>query len=42
MLAVDKIGTGSGLWASVSASVKAPSLLLIGHVKITFVFLYSV
>ena len=37
MLAIDKIGTGSGFQTSVSACVKAPNLLLIGHVKITFV-----
>ena len=37
MLAIDKIGTGYGFQTSVSACVKAPNLLLIGHVKITFV-----
>ena len=37
MLAIDKIGTGSGFQTNVSACVKAPNLLLIGHVKITFV-----
>ena len=43
--AVDKIGIGSGFrtktgsqfQTNVSACVKAPNLLLIGHVKITFV-----
>jgi len=37
MLAIDKIGTGSGLQTSVSARAKAPNRLLIGHVKFTFV-----
>ena len=37
MLAIDKIGAGYGFQTSVSAYVKAPNLLLIGHVKITFV-----
>lgn len=37
MLAVDRIGTGSGFQTSMSACVKAPNLLLIGHVEITFV-----
>lgn len=35
-LAIDKIGTASGFQTSVTACVKAPNLLLIGHVKITF------
>ena len=34
--AVDKIGSGSGFQTSFSACVKAPNLLLIGHVKILF------
>jgi hypothetical protein len=36
MLAVDKIGTGSGFQTNVSVCVKTPNLLLIDHVKITF------
>jgi hypothetical protein len=36
MLAIDKFETGSGFQTKVSACVKAPNLLLIGHVKITF------
>ena len=36
MLAIDKIGTGSGFQTNVSECVKAPNLLLICHVKITF------
>ena len=35
-LARNRIGAGSGLGTSVSACVKAPNLLLIGHVK-TFI-----
>ena len=37
MLAVDKIGTGSGFQTNVSACVKAPNLLLFGHVEITLI-----
>jgi hypothetical protein len=36
ILTIDKIGIGSRLQTCVSACVKAPSHLLIGHVKITF------
>jgi hypothetical protein len=36
MLAIDKIGTGSGFQSKVTVCVKAPNLLLIGHVKISF------
>lgn len=46
MLAIDKTGrrsrfrtmTGSGFWTNVNTCAKAPHLLLIGHVKITFVY----
>lgn len=34
---MDKIETGSRFWTNVSACIKTPNLLLIGHVKITFV-----
>ena len=37
MLAIDKIGTGSEFQTNVSACVKVPNLLLIGHFKITFI-----
>jgi hypothetical protein len=37
MLATDKSETYSGFQASVSPCVKSPNLLLIDHVKITFV-----
>lgn len=33
---MDKVGVGSGL--GVGACVKTPNLLLIGHVKITFIY----
>ena len=36
MLAIDKIGTGSGFQTNISARVKAPNLLLVSHVKISF------
>ena len=37
MLSTDKIGTGSGFQTNVSARVKAPNLLLTGHVQIIFI-----
>jgi hypothetical protein len=37
MLAIDKVRTEPGFWTNVSACVKAPNLLLTGHVNITFV-----
>jgi hypothetical protein len=38
MIAVDKIGTGSGFQTSVSACVKAANLLLMGYIKIACFF----
>jgi hypothetical protein len=35
MLAIAKIGTGPGFQTNVSECVKAPNLLLFGHVEIT-------
>ena len=37
MFAVEKIGTGSRFLTILSACIKAPNVLLIFHVKITFV-----